>query len=353
MSKHVGGGGNGDSTKKAMDIVFLDCNTVAAKGKVLNSCVICFKELLGFMYERDGVENVTVVLTGTNPSLWDLLKTALKDLGLSDRHLENFECESVVPATWFDRKGINPSRSHWVSIACSADMMVASHPHVVTLPVAGSFSDATVGAAKEVLQRPIVANGHTPDTAHAQTAEKKTLPYNKTLRGVVKRYNPTRGFGFIASDGCDIFVHQSGIAMQGFRALNVGANVNFRVETAADGSGGTRLQAIDVIQETPYIPHGADRWVGNVASPYDTPPGTANGPHTTLGMIGRNGVAYYGGIPRSIVTDGVPPVPGAKKDGLGWRMPNGMVLYGPAVSNDTLPGGSADGKETTPDAPSN
>jgi cold shock protein len=68
----------------------------------------------------------------------------------------------------------------------------------------------------------------------------------------VKRYNPTRGFGFLRSDdGVDVFVHQSCVNMCGFRALNVGARVVFSAGVVM----GT-LQATDVTQETPYVPGG-------------------------------------------------------------------------------------------------
>jgi cold shock protein len=68
--------------------------------------------------------------------------------------------------------------------------------------------------------------------------------------GVVKRYNPTRGFGFLRTDdGIDVFVHQSCVNMPGFRALNVGARVVFTAGVVMD-----TLQAVDVMQETPYVP---------------------------------------------------------------------------------------------------
>ena len=56
-------------------------------------------------------------------------------------------------------------------------------------------------------------------------------------RGVVKRWNGQKGFGFIASDdhGDDVFVHQSALQMEGYRCLNDGEVVEFEVQTGEDG----------------------------------------------------------------------------------------------------------------------
>ena len=52
--------------------------------------------------------------------------------------------------------------------------------------------------------------------------------------GVVKWYNPVKGFGFITyQDGgkdSDIFVHQSVIKASGFRSLSDGENVEFDIK---------------------------------------------------------------------------------------------------------------------------
>ena len=52
--------------------------------------------------------------------------------------------------------------------------------------------------------------------------------------GVVKWYNPVKGFGFITyNDGAndsDIFVHQSVIKAEGFRSLSDGENVEFDIK---------------------------------------------------------------------------------------------------------------------------
>lgn len=50
--------------------------------------------------------------------------------------------------------------------------------------------------------------------------------------GVVKWFNPGKGYGFIAPDagGNDIFVHISAVQHSGLRKLNEGERVRFAVE---------------------------------------------------------------------------------------------------------------------------
>ncbi len=61
--------------------------------------------------------------------------------------------------------------------------------------------------------------------------------------GVVKWFNPDKGYGFIArEDGDDLFVHFSEIQAEGFKTLNEGDNVSFEISTGRDG----KLQASNV-----------------------------------------------------------------------------------------------------------
>ncbi|KAK9095994.1 hypothetical protein Sjap_021491 [Stephania japonica] len=66
----------------------------------------------------------------------------------------------------------------------------------------------------------------------------------KRSSGVVKWFSAQKGFGFITpSDGSeDLFVHQSSIRSDGFRALHDGDHVEFSVDYARDG----RRKASDV-----------------------------------------------------------------------------------------------------------
>ena len=60
------------------------------------------------------------------------------------------------------------------------------------------------------------------------TMPQGTLP---TSSGMVKWFNPQKGFGFITPDdgGEDLFVHQSAIYAQGFRTLSENERVEFQV----------------------------------------------------------------------------------------------------------------------------
>jgi cold shock protein len=55
--------------------------------------------------------------------------------------------------------------------------------------------------------------------------------------GVVKWFNPTKGYGFIAPDtgGKDVFVHISAVQKAGMRTLNEGQKVSFDIEQQQNG----------------------------------------------------------------------------------------------------------------------
>ena len=62
-------------------------------------------------------------------------------------------------------------------------------------------------------------------------------------QGTVKWFNPEKGYGFISQeDGGDLFVHFSGIQMDGFKTLDEGAAVSFDVTEGQNG----KLQASNV-----------------------------------------------------------------------------------------------------------
>ena len=55
-------------------------------------------------------------------------------------------------------------------------------------------------------------------------------------KGKVKWFNAEKGFGFIENeDGTDVYVHFSAIAMDGYKTLEEGAEVEFEVVEGAKG----------------------------------------------------------------------------------------------------------------------
>ena len=63
-------------------------------------------------------------------------------------------------------------------------------------------------------------------------------------KGTVKWFNNQKGYGFISDEsGNDVFVHYSGLAMEGFKSLEEGQEVEFEVTDGAKGP-----QAINVIK---------------------------------------------------------------------------------------------------------
>jgi CspA family cold shock protein len=64
------------------------------------------------------------------------------------------------------------------------------------------------------------------------------------MKGVVKWFNESKGFGFITrEDGVDVFVHYTDIQDDGFKTLSEGQSVSFDV---ADGPKGPK--AINVVK---------------------------------------------------------------------------------------------------------
>ena len=61
-------------------------------------------------------------------------------------------------------------------------------------------------------------------------------------KGTVKWFNNQKGYGFItAEDGKDVFVHFSGLNMEGFKTLEEGAAVEFDITDGAKGPQATNV----------------------------------------------------------------------------------------------------------------
>jgi len=62
------------------------------------------------------------------------------------------------------------------------------------------------------------------------------------MKGVVKWFNDTKGYGFVTlEDGGEVFVHYSAIMTDGYKTLNEGEEVEFEVREGPKG-----LQAANV-----------------------------------------------------------------------------------------------------------
>ena len=65
------------------------------------------------------------------------------------------------------------------------------------------------------------------------------------MQGTVKWFINDKGYGFIECDKLsDIFVHYSAIVKEGYKTLNEGATVNFKLIETSKG-----LQAVDVLEQ--------------------------------------------------------------------------------------------------------
>ena len=60
-------------------------------------------------------------------------------------------------------------------------------------------------------------------------------------QGTVKWFNATKGFGFIASEGKDVFVHISAVEAAGLHSLNEGDTISFDTQDGPKGPSAVNL----------------------------------------------------------------------------------------------------------------
>ena len=64
-------------------------------------------------------------------------------------------------------------------------------------------------------------------------------------KGTVKWFNNQKGYGFITGeDGNDVFVHYSGLEMEGFISLEEGASVEYEITEGAKGPQATSVKVV-------------------------------------------------------------------------------------------------------------
>ena len=64
-------------------------------------------------------------------------------------------------------------------------------------------------------------------------------------KGTVKWFNNQKGYGFITGeDGNDVFVHYSGLNMEGFKSLEEGVAVTFEITEGTKGPQATNVEVV-------------------------------------------------------------------------------------------------------------
>ena len=65
--------------------------------------------------------------------------------------------------------------------------------------------------------------------------------------GIVKWFNPTKGFGFIQPEqgGADVFVHISAVDQAGISSLNEGQRLSYELITEKGKTSASKLQPLD------------------------------------------------------------------------------------------------------------
>ncbi len=62
--------------------------------------------------------------------------------------------------------------------------------------------------------------------------------------GTVKWFNDQKGYGFLATDGPDVFVHHSAIQAEGYKSLAEGDRVEFSIEQGPKGPAAANVRKL-------------------------------------------------------------------------------------------------------------
>jgi len=66
------------------------------------------------------------------------------------------------------------------------------------------------------------------------------------MRGIVKWFNNSKGYGFIGrDDGPDVFVHYSGVVGDGYRTLKEGDVVEYEIVRSPRGAQAVEVKKIE------------------------------------------------------------------------------------------------------------
>ena len=62
--------------------------------------------------------------------------------------------------------------------------------------------------------------------------------------GTVKWFNDQKGYGFLTTDGGDVFVHHSAIQAEGYQSLAEGDRVEFSIEQGPKGQAAANVRKL-------------------------------------------------------------------------------------------------------------
>src|SRR5262245_31989421 len=91
-------------------------------------------------------------------------------------------------------------------------------------------------------------------------SEQSPVQQLEGVEGVVKWFDPRKGFGFIVGpEGQDIFVHYTVIQGEGFRVLKDGSNVTYDAQKTDKGWKATKVTRAEAVEVTQAVKKGYSR----------------------------------------------------------------------------------------------